>query len=84
MGNPRRVLGGQFVEVDFALFAKVVYNHDEYYPQNQMGLFSRDRLPESTLREIYQHVFGEWGIRVPVTATMTEAVATRGGARRSR
>lgn len=73
MGNPRRVLGGQFGEVDLALFANVIYNHDEHYPQNQMGLFSRDRLPESTLRQIYQHVFGELGIRVPVTAAMTEA-----------
>jgi mono/diheme cytochrome c family protein len=72
MANPRRVLGGEFgAAFDFPQFTKVVYNHNEYYPQNQMGLFSRDRLTEATLQEIYQYLFVDLGLRVPVTGAIT-------------
>ncbi len=79
LGNPRRVLGGEFGKaLDFTLFADVIYNHDQHYPGNQMGLFSRDRLGESTLREIYQYLFVDLGLRVPVSASLTGLVATGG------
>lgn len=75
LANPRRVLGGEFGKaLDFALFADVIYNHDQHYPGNQMGLFSRDRLGESTLREIYQYLFVDLGLRVPVTASLASVV----------
>lgn len=79
MMNPRRVMGGDFgTAFDFTQFSKVVYNHNEYYPQNQMGLFSRDRLTEATLREIYQYLFQDLGIRVPVASTVTTSSAASG------
>ncbi|MGE0394022.1 MAG: c-type cytochrome [Vicinamibacterales bacterium] len=81
MGNPRRVLGGEFgAALDFPLFTKVIYNHNEYYPQNQMGLFSRDRLTEPTVREIYQYLLVDLGIRVPVSGRVTGSSVAGGNA----
>ncbi|MDO8793257.1 MAG: cytochrome c [Vicinamibacterales bacterium] len=79
MTNPRRVLGGEFgASLDFPLFTKVIYDHHEYYPQNQMGLFSKDRLTEPTLREIYQYLLVDLGIRVPVTAALSGSTSAGG------
>jgi hypothetical protein len=80
MGNPRRVLGGEFgAALDAEQFTKVIYNHDEYYPQNQMGLFNPARVQPSTVREIYQFLFKDLGIRVPVSATLKMAGEAGGG-----
>ena len=77
--NPRRVLGGEMgVGFDFSRFTRVIYNHNEYYPQNQMGLFSKDRLTEATLREIYQYLFVDLGIRVPVSGVVSSTSSAGG------
>jgi mono/diheme cytochrome c family protein len=79
MNNPRRIVGGDFGEAfDAELFTKVIYNHHEYYPQNQMGLFNPARVQVSTLNEIYQHLFKELGIRVPVSAALEGGQASGG------
>ena len=46
--------------------------------QNQMGLFSRDRLTEATLREIYQYLFVDLGVRVPVSGVLTRTRTVEG------
>jgi mono/diheme cytochrome c family protein len=69
LGIPRRWLGGVGKDADFAYFAKQVYQHTEKYPQGRMGNFSRDRLPESILREIYQFML-DTGFRAPIAASL--------------
>ena len=79
--DPRRDLGGWAKDVTFETFAKVVY--DGVRPiyaaaqtptPNRMGLWSRDRIPESALREIYHWLTEETGLRVPLTAEIGKGV----------
>jgi cytochrome c553 len=72
--SPRMVLGGQAVDVDFAFFAKRVYNHTDIYPDGMMGNFSRLRLPESILQEIYRFAIHDLGLLVPISAEIASGV----------
>jgi uncharacterized repeat protein (TIGR01451 family) len=67
---PRRWLGGVGKDADFAYFEKQVYQHTDKYPQGRMGNFSRDRLPEIVLREIYQFML-DTGFRTPINASLS-------------
>ena len=58
-GYGRMWLGEHAKEVDFDYFAKQIYTHTDQYPRGGMGNYSRMRLPEPVLREIYQ-----WMVRV--------------------
>jgi mono/diheme cytochrome c family protein len=51
-------------DAGFPYFAKMVYQHSEKYPTGTMGNFSKERLPEVVLREIYTHVLNRGGLRV--------------------
>jgi cytochrome c551/cytochrome c550 len=73
----RRSLGGEAGTANFALFTKLVYQHTDDYPMGRMGNYSRDRLPEATLQQIFDYILA-LGLRVPVTATGT--LATSDGA----
>ena len=59
----RRDLGKVAADVDFDHFKQVIYEHAPV----QMGQWSRERLPELLLREIYDFIMLE-GLLVPLTA----------------
>jgi mono/diheme cytochrome c family protein len=75
--DPRRVLGGEAADVDFDFFAKRVYTHTEVYtdPVPRMGNFSRARVPESVLRDIYKFIKDDLGLLAPVVASMNAGAA---------
>lgn len=77
MVGPRRWLGGESGNgVTFERFAKLVYNHTDEFPMGRMGSYSRDRLPEATLQEIFRFIRFDLGLLAPITA------AVDGGARK--
>jgi len=45
--------------MDFAWFAKTVYNHTTDFPSGRMGSFSKDRLPEAMLRIMWNATIAE-------------------------
>jgi uncharacterized repeat protein (TIGR01451 family) len=75
--DPRRVLGGEAADVDFDFFAKRVYTHTEVYtdPVPRMGNFSRARVPESVLRDIYKFIKDDLGLLAPIVASMDAGAA---------
>src|SRR5262249_41266313 len=64
LADPRRGLG-EWGD-DFETLKHLVYDHDQVYPRNRMGVFSRDRLTESTLREVFDFASKDLGARVPI------------------
>jgi len=74
---PRRWVGGETKTGDFDYFAKQIYDHTEKYPKGRMGNFSRDRLPETVLRVIYQFML-DTGLRAPVNAALKAGPAEGG------
>ena len=69
-GMGRGWLGEHAKEVDFDYFAKQIYTHTDKYPRGRMGNYSRTRLPEPVLREIYQWMVVDIGMRASVGAVM--------------
>jgi cytochrome c553 len=67
---PRRWLGGVGKDADFAYFEKQIYQHTDKYPQGRMGSYSKERLPEIVLREIYQFMV-DAGFRAPINASLS-------------
>lgn len=75
MGGPRRWLGGESGNaVTFERFAKLVYNHTEDFPMGRMGSYSRERLPETTLQEIFRFIRYDLGLLAPITAAVDGGV----------
>ena len=79
LDGPRGNLGA--VNADFDYFANLVYNHTTALPQHRallgvkatnidMGNYSRTRLPEGTLRQIYFWARDEIRFRVPMTGVL--------------
>lgn len=66
----RMWLGEHAKEADFDYFATQIYNHTDKYPTGRMGTYRRERLPESVLREIYQWMVVDLGMRASVGAVM--------------
>lgn len=69
-GFGRMWLGERAKEVDFEYFATQIYEHTDKYPRGSMGNYSRTRLPESVLREIYQWMVLDIGLRASIGANM--------------
>jgi cytochrome c553 len=67
---PRRWLGGIGKDADFVYFAKQIYQHTDKYPGGRMGNFSKERLPEMVLRQIYQFMLDS-GFRAPINASLS-------------
>ena len=63
-------------DAGFPYFARMVYDHSQKYPKGTMGNFSRERLPESVLREIYRFML-DAGLRVRMEGAL--AVGMRQG-----
>jgi mono/diheme cytochrome c family protein len=51
--------GAAYAKMDFAWFAKTVYNHTTDFPAGRMGSFSKDRLPEGMLRIMWNATLAE-------------------------
>jgi mono/diheme cytochrome c family protein len=77
MVRPRAALGGMAGDADFAAFSQIVYQHTKLYPRNMMGLYSRDRLTEPTLKDIFEFV-REIGFRVPLSGVIAAGTPTGG------
>lgn len=72
---------------DFAWFSNLVYNHTTASPEERrlsgdnpdnpirMGNYSRTRLPESVLQQIWNYVSVDLGLRVPMRGRFTAGVA---------
>jgi mono/diheme cytochrome c family protein len=67
----RQDYGGEASDNDFEHFSKDVYHHTDRYKSPRMGDFSRLRLPENSLREIYRFLFEQLGYLAPVGGTLT-------------
>lgn len=67
----RMWLGESAKKVNFEYFANLVYNHKEKYPTGNMGSYSRDRLSESSLREIYKFLVEDLGLRASIGGAVT-------------
>lgn len=72
----RRDFGGEASENDFEHFSKIIYTHTDRYHSPRMGDYSRLRLPEAALRDIYHFLFEELGYSVPVFATVRAGAST--------
>ena len=71
---------------DFAWFADLVYTHTTASPEERrlsgdnpdnpirMGNYSRTQVPEATLRQIWQWVSVDLGLRVPIEARLSAGV----------
>jgi mono/diheme cytochrome c family protein len=79
MAIPRQDAGG--INADFEWFKRLVYEHTKYLPEHRnmlgtpvgtlrMGNYSRTRLPEPILEEIWKYMRDDLKFRVPVTANM--------------
>jgi len=77
--DPRRDMGAFAKEMSYDVFQKIVYEGERRAynvrtpPPRRMGVYSRDHLPEPALREIYKWLTEETGLRVPVTAEVTQS-----------
>jgi mono/diheme cytochrome c family protein len=60
---PRARLGVAGRAVTFDYFKRQIYQHYERWPKGTMPLYSPERLPESVLREMYQWLVEELGLR---------------------
>src|SRR5262249_330154 len=58
-------------------FARITFEHTELYPKGRMGSFSRLRLQEATLEEIFHFAVDDLGLLVPISARI-EAGVPRG------
>lgn len=75
MDNPRRWAGG--AGGDYAWLQRIVYNEGGRSIEaiKDMGTYSRMRLPEPALREIWQYMNGELGLRAFLSASVDKGVA---------
>jgi mono/diheme cytochrome c family protein len=73
----RGLLGANAKDVTFDYFAKLVYEHTSKYPSGRMGNYSRQRLPELVLREVYKWLVDDLGMRASMAGAMT--VGNRNG-----
>ena len=66
----RMWLGEHAKEVDFDYFARQIYEHTDKYPRGRMGTYRRERLPEAVLREIYEWMVIDIGMRASIGAVI--------------
>ena len=85
LNGPRGNAGA--VNADFEWFKKMVYEHTSYMPQHRtivgaqptgvrMGNFSRMRLPESVLQEMFLYMKDELKFRPAIAARLTPGAST--------
>ncbi len=69
----RKWLGEHAKEMSYDYFAKQIYQHTDKWPRGGMGNYSKDRLPEPILREIYKFLVTDLGLRASVGGAITIA-----------
>jgi mono/diheme cytochrome c family protein len=74
---PRARLGVMARDVTFEYFMRQIYQHYERWPKGTMPLYSRERLPEVVLREMYRWLVDELGMRPWIAGSL--AVGQREG-----
>jgi mono/diheme cytochrome c family protein len=62
----RAWLGEHAKEMSFDYFAKQIYNHTEKWPKGRMGFYSRTRVPPEMLRDIYEWMVEDLGVRASI------------------
>jgi mono/diheme cytochrome c family protein len=72
----RQDLGAEAADNDFQHFAKIIYTHTDRYKSPRMGDFSRLRLPETALQEIYHFLFEEAGYLPLISASVKPGTST--------
>ena len=82
MANPRRTAGG--AGADWEWFKSEVYEHttgpiNRARPHLRMGNYSRLRVPEPMLRELWQFFSVDQGLRVPISAQVSAPVRSGDG-----
>jgi mono/diheme cytochrome c family protein len=80
--NPRRTAGG--LGGDWEWFKTATYEHTtapEFATRShlRMGNYTRQQVPEATLREIWHFFAVEQGLRVPMSASVSEGVRSANG-----
>ncbi len=69
----RKWLGEHAKEMSFEYFSKQIYTHTAKWPTGGMGNYSRDRLAESTLRDVYKFLVEDLGLRASMGGGITVA-----------
>ena len=76
---------------DYAWFSNLVYNHTTASPEERrlsgdnpdnpirMGNFSRTRVPEPLLQQLWQYISSDLGLRVPIEARLAAGVPAAAG-----
>jgi mono/diheme cytochrome c family protein len=73
MTNNRSWLGGRVSDANFDLYAKAVYAHTDLFPGGRMGTFSKLRLSETSLQEMFKFVTQNLGLTIPISARIVPA-----------
>ena len=69
----RMWLGEHAKEVDYEYFAKQIYEHEEKRPGGGMPLYTRETFPEDHMRQMYQWMVLEIGMRASIGGVLTVA-----------
>lgn len=69
---PRQVLGRDATDLNFEHFAEIIYQHDLHFPEGRMGSYSKVRVPESLLREVYWFIREDLGLLATMQTTLTQ------------
>ncbi|MGE3579718.1 MAG: cytochrome c [Vicinamibacterales bacterium] len=69
----RMWLGEHAKEVNWEYFKKQIYQHTAKWPRGSMGDYNPDRLPEIMLKEIYQFLVVDLGVRASIGGAITVA-----------
>ena len=82
--DPRRDMGAFAKTMSYEVFSKIVHDGERRAyavrvpPPMRMGVFSKDKVPDVALREIYNWLTKETGLRVPMTAELSAGVVADG------
>jgi hypothetical protein len=76
VGQPRHLAGG--AGADWEWFKKTVYEHSSTWPRGHMPSFSRDRLPESVLKEVWEYLSVDLGLLADVRASVATGTPSGG------
>src|SRR5262245_55219658 len=68
---PRARLGVAARDVTFEYFKRQIYQHYDRWPKGTMPLYSPDRMPEPVVREMYQWLVDELGLRPWIAGALT-------------
>ena len=74
----RQDLGAEAGDNDLQYFSKIIYRHTDRYKSPRMGDFSKLRLPETALQEIYKFLFEQAGYLPLLSANVKSGASAEG------